>query len=35
MFLDDLRTAGQAYSLLSLIGGGCNRLPERANPPAI
>jgi len=30
LLLDDLRTAGQAYSLLSLIGGGCNRLSEIA-----
>lgn len=30
LLLDDLRTAGQAYSLLSLIGAGCNRLSEIA-----
>ena len=30
ILLDDLRTAGQAYSLLSLIGGGCSRLSEIA-----
>lgn len=30
LLLDDLRTAGQAYSLLSLIGGGCHRLSEIA-----
>ena len=28
--LDELRTTGQAFSLLSLIGGGCNRLSEIA-----
>ncbi|MBM4318871.1 MAG: ATP-binding protein [Deltaproteobacteria bacterium] len=30
LLLDDLRTTGQAYSLLSLIGSGCNRLSEIA-----
>lgn len=30
LLLDDLRTAGQAYSLLSLVGGGCSRLSEIA-----
>jgi hypothetical protein len=30
LLLDDQRTAGQAYSLLSLIGGGCHRLSEIA-----
>ena len=30
LLLDELRTAGQATSLLSLIGGGCNRLSEIA-----
>lgn len=30
LLLDDLRTAGQAYSLLSLIGSGCHRLSEIA-----
>lgn len=30
LLLDDMRTAGQAYSLLSLIGSGCNRLSEIA-----
>jgi AAA+ ATPase superfamily predicted ATPase len=30
LLLDDLRTVGQAYSLLSLIGGGCSRLSEIA-----
>ncbi|MBI4703908.1 MAG: ATP-binding protein [Deltaproteobacteria bacterium] len=30
LLLDDLRTAGQAYSLLSLVGAGCNRLSEIA-----
>ncbi|MBI5486007.1 MAG: ATP-binding protein [Deltaproteobacteria bacterium] len=30
LLLDELRTAGQAYSLLSLIGGGSNRLSEIA-----
>ena len=30
LLLDDRRTAGQAYSLLSLVGAGCNRLSEIA-----
>ena len=30
LLLDELRTTGQAFSLLSLIGGGCNRLSEIA-----
>jgi uncharacterized protein len=30
LLLDDQRSAGQAYSLLSLIGDGCNRLSEIA-----
>jgi hypothetical protein len=30
LLLDDMRAAGQAYSLLSLIGGGCHRLSEVA-----
>jgi uncharacterized protein len=30
LLLDELRTTGQAFSLLSLIGGGCNRLAEIA-----
>lgn len=37
LLLDDHRTPGQIYSLLSLIGGGCKRLSEiagRMNKPA-
>jgi AAA+ ATPase superfamily predicted ATPase len=30
LLLDELRTTGQAFSLLSLIGGGCHRLSEIA-----
>ena len=30
LLLDDMRTAGQAYSLLSLIAAGCHRLAEIA-----
>jgi AAA+ ATPase superfamily predicted ATPase len=30
LLLDDARTTGQPYSLLSLIGGGCHRLSEIA-----
>jgi uncharacterized protein len=30
LLLDDLRTAGQSYSLLSLVGAGCSRLSEIA-----
>ena len=30
LLLDELRTTGQAYSLLSLVGGGCHRMAEIA-----
>jgi AAA+ ATPase superfamily predicted ATPase len=30
LFLDDMRSAVQAYSIVSLVGGGCHRLSEIA-----